>query len=86
MVPVGINYGLTSASHATDKSTELMLRKLGPLLNESLSDLPNSCWVGPGEKKWLSAAYPMHVLWGLNQGISLANPIAQLQLAQGTGW
>ena len=28
----------------------------------------------------------MHVLWDLNQGISLANPIAQLQLAQGTGW
>ena len=40
MVPVGIDYGLTSPSQATDKSTELMLRKLGPLLNESLSELP----------------------------------------------
>ena len=45
MVPVGIDYGLTSPSHATDKSTELMLRKLGPLLNESLSELPDSCWL-----------------------------------------
>ena len=43
MVPVGIDYGLTSPSHATDKSMEL--RKLGPLLNESLSELPDSCWL-----------------------------------------
>ena len=45
MVPMGIGYGLTSPSHATNKSTELMLRKLGPLLNESLSELPDSCWL-----------------------------------------
>ena len=45
MVSVGIDYGLTSPSHATGKSTELMLRKLGPLLNESLSELPDSCWL-----------------------------------------
>ena len=64
MVPMGIDYGLTSPSHATDKSTELMLRKLGPLLNESLSELPDSCWLDLAKRNGFLQHIPC-MLYGL---------------------
>ena len=57
MVPVGIDYGLTSPSHATDKSTELMLRKLGPLLNESLSSRTVAGWTWREEMAFCSISH-----------------------------
>ena len=44
MVPMGIDYSLTSPSHATDRSTELMLRKLGPLFNVSSRTVAGWTW------------------------------------------
>ena len=78
-MPVGIDYGLTSPSHATDKSTELMLRKLGPLLNESLSELLDSCWLDLARRNGFLQHIPC-------RGSRWPKTIAQLQLAQGTGW
>lgn len=54
MVPMGINYGLTSPPHTVDYGTDLMMRKLNPFLNESLFELPDKLLlIGLGRKKWL---------------------------------